>query len=196
MSYQDGYRLVTVHAHAQLYSAAPLGIQAISAETWYPAQSNYPDSEPTCPCYNLTMPNTWLGSDKYQFDMLVLWVNHGFELMISRARVRCSTDSATMPCNNVSWTKHIAMSSHVHIHGSYPFWHINFQDFPGAFDASFSDTFSFKAFIKLMYLRIRQLFIADSLCKITKMRSVNKQKQSTGVYIFNIEIKVAFTHTR
>ena len=48
-----------------LYSAAPLGEQAVSTMTWYPTQSYYPDTEPTSPCFILIMPSAWLWSDKY-----------------------------------------------------------------------------------------------------------------------------------
>ena len=37
-----------------------------------PSQSHYPDIEPTSPCPTLIMPNTWLGSDKYQFEKLLV----------------------------------------------------------------------------------------------------------------------------
>ena len=76
-----------------LYSAAPLGSQAISTMTWYPTQSHYPDTEPNSPCSILIMPNTWLGSDKYEFDKSLIW----FETMIFRMRDQSSTDSATAP---------------------------------------------------------------------------------------------------
>ena len=50
-----------------LYCGASLGNQTISTMTWYPTQSHYSDTEPTSPCPLLMTPNTWLGSDKYQF---------------------------------------------------------------------------------------------------------------------------------
>ena len=51
--------------------------------TWYPTQSHYPDTRPASPCPILIMPSTWLGSDKYQFDKLLVWLDHGFEPTIS-----------------------------------------------------------------------------------------------------------------
>ena len=56
-----------------LYSAIPQGDQAASTITWYPTQSNYPDTEPASHCPILITPCTWLGSDKYQF--LGHWVD-------------------------------------------------------------------------------------------------------------------------
>ena len=43
----------------QLYSAAPLGQQATSTMSWYP-------TELTNPCVILVIPNTRIGSNKYQ----------------------------------------------------------------------------------------------------------------------------------
>ena len=51
-----------------VYSAAPPGNQAFHNMIGYPTQSHHPDTEPTSPCSVLIMPNTWLGSDMYQFD--------------------------------------------------------------------------------------------------------------------------------
>ena len=60
-----------------LYTAAPLGNQAISTISWYPTPSHYPNTEPTSPCHILIMPSSWLGSDKYQFDKSLVWLDHG-----------------------------------------------------------------------------------------------------------------------
>ena len=43
------------------------------------------------------MPSTWIGSNKYQFYKLLVWLNHGFENTISYIRNPCSTDLATAP---------------------------------------------------------------------------------------------------
>ena len=40
-------------------------------------QSHYPDTESTSPCSILIMPNTWLGSDKYQFYKSFHWLDQG-----------------------------------------------------------------------------------------------------------------------
>ena len=51
--------------------------------TWYPAQSQTPDTEPTSPCPILIMPSTWLGRNKDQFEKSLVWLDHGFEILIS-----------------------------------------------------------------------------------------------------------------
>ena len=52
--------------------------------TWYPTQSHYADTEPPpSHCPRLIMPSTWLGSDEYRFNKSFVWLNHGFEPMIS-----------------------------------------------------------------------------------------------------------------
>ena len=85
-------------AHSwRFYSAAPLGNQTASTMTRFPTHSHYPDTDPTSPCPILIMPSTLLGSDKYPFDKSLLWLDHGFEPMISSMRDQCSTDSATTP---------------------------------------------------------------------------------------------------
>ena len=71
-------------AHSwRLYGAAPLGDQAVSTITWYPIQSQYPDTEPTSPCPILVKPDAWLRSNKYKllshwFDSTMVWI-HWFE---------------------------------------------------------------------------------------------------------------------
>ena len=57
-----------------LYNTAPLGNQATSTMT---TQAHYPDTRPTSPCPIIIMPSTWLGSDKYQFHKLFVWLDHG-----------------------------------------------------------------------------------------------------------------------
>ena len=49
-SYQDGYRLVTVHSW-RVYSAVPLGNQAIGSMSQYPTRGHYSDQ-----CANQSMP--------------------------------------------------------------------------------------------------------------------------------------------
>ena len=61
-----------------LYSAAPLGNQTTNTVTWYPIQSNYPDTESTSPCHIQIMPSAWLGSDRYHFYKPLVWLNQGF----------------------------------------------------------------------------------------------------------------------
>ena len=56
----------SVHS-SWVYSAVPLGDQAISTMAWYPTQSHYPDTEPTSLFPNLIMPSIGLWSHKYQF---------------------------------------------------------------------------------------------------------------------------------
>ena len=63
-SYQDGYRLVTVHNHGYFIV---LGDQAVGAMAQYPTQSHYPDTELTSPCPILLMMCARLGSGKSQF---------------------------------------------------------------------------------------------------------------------------------
>ena len=86
-----------------LYSAAPLGKQANNTMTWYPTHSHYPDTEPTSPCPMLIRPSTGLGSNKYQFYTSMVWLDNGFEPMISCTRDPCSTDSNTVP--GPGWVK-------------------------------------------------------------------------------------------
>ena len=81
-----------------LNSAAPLWDQTENTITWYPTQSNYPETHPNSPCPILVVPSTWLGSDTYQFDKTLVWLDLEFEPTISHTRDPCSTDSATMPC--------------------------------------------------------------------------------------------------
>ena len=59
-----------------LYIAAPLGDQAAITVTRFPTQSNYPDTELARPCHILVMPNTRLGSDKYQLCKSMVCLNH------------------------------------------------------------------------------------------------------------------------
>ena len=59
----------------QLHSAVPLDNRAAGAMTQYPTQSHYPDIEQTSPCLILLMLNMCLGSDKYQFDKSLVWVD-------------------------------------------------------------------------------------------------------------------------
>ena len=49
--------------------------QAASTMIQYPTQSHYPDTEPAIPCPILLMPSTWLGSDKFQFYKLPVWLS-------------------------------------------------------------------------------------------------------------------------
>ena len=46
-TYEDVYRLVTVHTHGDLIVLYHLGDQAMSAMTQYPTESHYPDTEQT-----------------------------------------------------------------------------------------------------------------------------------------------------
>ena len=46
-------------------------------DKWYPTQSHYPDTGPTSPFPILITMSTWQGSDKYQFDKLMIWLDHG-----------------------------------------------------------------------------------------------------------------------
>ena len=78
---------------------------AISTMTCYPTQSHYPDTEPISPYLILIMPSTWLGSNKYQFDKSLVWLNHGFEPTISCPRDPCSTDSAMAPAWVSLWVE-------------------------------------------------------------------------------------------
>ena len=60
-----------------LYSAAALGDLAASTVIRYPAQSYYPDSEPTIPCPILMMHSAWLGNNKYAFFKSSVWLDEG-----------------------------------------------------------------------------------------------------------------------
>ena len=71
-----------------LYGASSLGDQAARTITWNPTQLHYPDTEPTCPCPILIMPSSWLGSDKYQFVKLLVWLDHWVEPMTCTLPVR------------------------------------------------------------------------------------------------------------
>ena len=85
----SGWVLICDSAHSWwLYSASPLGKQAISTMTWFPTQSHYLDAEPTSPCPILIMQITRLGSNKYQF------VNHSF---VSTALRTCAFESHDLP---------------------------------------------------------------------------------------------------
>ena len=88
-----------------LYSAVPLRTQAVSTMIWYPIESHYFDTEPTSPCPILITPSTWLRNNKHKCYKLSVWLDHGFEPMISRMRDLCSTISALvsmMACRQ--WT--------------------------------------------------------------------------------------------
>ena len=54
-SYQDSYRLVTVHSYVDIIILPRL-------DTRYPTQSGYPDIEPTSPCHILIMLSASLRS--------------------------------------------------------------------------------------------------------------------------------------
>ena len=77
-----------------LYSAAPLENQATRTMTQYPTQSHYPDTEPTSPCPILLMPSARLGSDTYQFDKSLVWLDREANSR-SPACALHSTNSAT-----------------------------------------------------------------------------------------------------
>ena len=51
--------------------------QATNTMTWYSPQSHYPDIEKTSACLILIISSTWLGSDKYQFDKSLVWLDQG-----------------------------------------------------------------------------------------------------------------------
>ena len=56
------------------------------------SHSHYPDSEPTNPCPILIMPNTGLGSDKYQFK------SHWFNLTrVRKCKVQIRTHDLRIP---------------------------------------------------------------------------------------------------
>ena len=56
------------------------------AQTWYPIQSHYPETELTSPCPILLMPSTWLESDKY---LLILSYSVWFDLGYSACSQIC-----------------------------------------------------------------------------------------------------------
>ena len=66
LSYQDGYKFVTLHIHGG-HSAIRLGDQAASNIIWYPTGSHYPDTEPPSLSPILIMSSIRIGSDRYQF---------------------------------------------------------------------------------------------------------------------------------
>ena len=64
----SGWALTCDSAHSwRLYNPAPLGDQVVNTMTWYPTQSDYPDTKSTSPCPILIMQSAWLESDKYTF---------------------------------------------------------------------------------------------------------------------------------
>ena len=65
-SYQDGYRLGTVHTHGDFIVLPNLETRTLAPYT--SLKSHYPDTEPTSPCPTLIMLNAWLGSDKYKLS--------------------------------------------------------------------------------------------------------------------------------
>ena len=79
-SYQDRYRLVTVHTHGDFIVLPHGKTLATITMTWYPTQSNYLDVEPTSPCPFLIIQSAWLGSDSYQFIKLLVWLDQGSNL--------------------------------------------------------------------------------------------------------------------
>ena len=60
--------------------------------TWHDIP-HYPVTEPTSPCPIPIMLSTWLGSDKYQYDNSLAWLDHGFKPTISLTSDPCSTGS-------------------------------------------------------------------------------------------------------
>ena len=73
----SGWGLIGDSAHSWwLYSAAPLGNHAASSTiTIYPTQSCYAETVLTSPCPICIIPNNRLGSDKYQFDKSLVWLD-------------------------------------------------------------------------------------------------------------------------
>ena len=81
------------------------GLARGSAHSWhlyitlYPIQSHYPDTDLTSPCPILLMPNTRLGSDKYQFyKSLVLLDWEATYLLIYRQPAPHSPDWTETSC--------------------------------------------------------------------------------------------------
>ena len=95
MSYQDGYRLMTVHTHGDFRALARWEIRPPVSWPQYPTRSHYPDTELTSPFPIQTMLRTRLGNDKYQFDKSLGLTRSGTEHPTSRTRGPRSTDSAT-----------------------------------------------------------------------------------------------------
>ena len=87
-----------------LNSAAPLGNQAVITMTWFPTQSHYPDTEPSSNC-PIVMPSTGLGSDKYQFDKSLVWLDRGLN---PRSPTHKTNDLLIQPPRPVN--------THIHIH--------------------------------------------------------------------------------
>ena len=96
-SYQDRYPHVTVHTYGDFIMLSHWKIRPSLPWDWYPTQSHYPDTEPARPCPIIIMLSTWLGSDKYKFYKPLVWLDHGFQHMISCTRNQCSTNSAIAP---------------------------------------------------------------------------------------------------
>ena len=96
-SYQDGYRLVTVSTHGDF----------IVLPHW---KTGPPAPLPDIPLNHiilrlsqpvLIMLSTWLISDKYKFYTSLVWLDHGFQPMISRMQNPYSTDSDTLSSPNL-----------------------------------------------------------------------------------------------
>ena len=75
----------------RLYSPASLEHQATGTMTCYPTQSHYPNTEPTSPLPFLIMPNVSLGSDKYQWNLILKLRFHikGLQYTNANANAAC-----------------------------------------------------------------------------------------------------------
>ena len=58
-----------------LNSTAPLGNQVTGTMILYPTQLQYPVTALTSPCFILLLSSIRLGSDEYQFDMSLVWLD-------------------------------------------------------------------------------------------------------------------------
>ena len=108
LSYQDRYRLVSVHTYCDFVVLPHLETSLSAHMTWYPTQSHYPDTWPTNPFPILLMPSIWLGSDKCKFQ------SHSFDSTQVRAReVRFRDRGAWMWSVNMDWSpRNIILTNH------------------------------------------------------------------------------------
>ena len=75
--YKDGYRLLTMCAYSDFYSAAPLGKQAVSTMTWYctPVTLSWHWANQSFPYSNNAEHQAKSGNN--QFDKLLVWLDRG-----------------------------------------------------------------------------------------------------------------------
>ena len=74
---------MTVRTHGDLIVLPHWEIRPPAPPTWYRTQAQYPDTKQTGLCPILTMLSAKLGSDKYLFFKLLVWLDHSLNPCIS-----------------------------------------------------------------------------------------------------------------